>query len=95
MLPVRPVILSIRWLRLSVVIPPEWRHCLNLPTILAVRLDASLGSGARRWFRTVRFPAGDNNTGVIFANPGPFKVVSELVKFQRLCDFLSGAEAGK
>ena len=95
MLPVRPMLLLVQWLRLSVVVPPDWKHCLNLLTKRAVRLDASLGSGARCWFRTVRFPAGDNNNGMMFANPGPFKAVAELVRFQRLCDFLSRSEAGK
>ena len=79
---------------MSVVVPPEWRHCLKLPTKFTVRLDASLGSGARRWVRTVRFPAGNNN-GVMFANPGPFKVVSELVRFQRLWTFSIDVIDGK
>ena len=80
---------------MSVVVPPEWRHCLDLPTKLAVRMDASLGSGARSWFRTARFPAGDNNNCVMFANPGPFKVVSELVRFQRLWTFSIDVKDGK
>ncbi len=41
------------------------------------------------------FLQATTTTGVMFANPGPFKVVSELVRFQRLCDFLSREEAGK
>ena len=96
MLPVSPVLLSVRWLRLSVVVPPEWRHCLDHLTKLAVRLDASLGSGARRWFRSQSsFLQATATTGLMFANLGPFKAIAELVKFQRFRDFLSGAEAGK
>jgi hypothetical protein len=44
---------------------------------------------------TVRVPAGDNNNGVMFANPGPFKVVSGLVKFQRLWTFSIDVKDGK
>jgi hypothetical protein len=33
------------------------------------------------------FLQATTTTGVIFANLGPFKAVSELVRFQRLCDF--------
>ncbi len=78
-------------LRLSVVVPPDWRHCLNLPIKFTVRLDASLGSGARRWLRSRSgFLQATTSTRVMFANPEPFKVVSELVRFQRLGDFLLG-----
>ena len=44
---------------------------------------------------TAQFPAGDSNTGVMFANPGPFKVVSELVRFQRLWTFSIDVKDGK
>ena len=44
---------------------------------------------------TFRFPAGNYNTGVTFANLGPFKVVSELVRFQRLWIFSIDVKDGK
>lgn len=34
-------------------------------------------------------------TGMMFANVGPFKVVSKLVTFQCLCACLCGCERGK
>jgi hypothetical protein len=81
---------------MSVVLPPEWMHCLDLPTKRAVRLDASLGSGTRRWLRSGSgFLQATASTRVMFANPGPFKVVSELVRFQRLWTFSIDVKDGK
>jgi hypothetical protein len=35
------------------------------------------------------------STRVMFANPGPFKVISELVRFQRLWTFSIDVKDGK
>jgi len=87
--------LSIQWLRLPVVVPPDWRHCLVLPTKLAVRLDASLDQVRDVGFARPCFLHTPTSTRVMFANLGPFKAVSELVRFQRLWPFFIDVKDGK
>jgi hypothetical protein len=80
---------------MSVVVPPDMEALPGYSDKTCCEAGCFLLRCTTLASFTVQFSAGDSNTGVTFAIPGPFKAVAELVGFPRLWTFSIDVKDGK